>query len=314
MFNVDTRWIFPQKLSGPDAEIKDAGSYVDAWGISRKRPKTSFYYDMTSAPLAQASVEDIKQHAWPKPAIAEDLEEDIAQLAKRDFAIFTSLAGVFEQATYVRGMENFYTDIYNDLRLFEALLDKILEVELAQYEKYFSIAGKYLDVIEFWGDLGSQQGPLIAPKHYKQYIKPREAALVEFAKKHTNAKIALHTCGASYEFMPDILDAGYDILNPIQTTAAGMDPVRLKQEFGKDIVFWGAIDTQRVLPFGTKDEVKQEVHNQIQALATGGGYILAPCHNIQALTPAENVITMFQAALEFGTYPIQDDQISALWV
>lgn len=126
--------------------------------------------------------------------------------------------------------------------------------------------------------------------------------MVDFAKKHTNARICLHSCGSVYDFIPNIIEAGYEVLNPVQTTAAGMDPVKLKNEFGSEMVFWGAIDTQRVLPLGTEEDVKSEVKRQIDALARGGGYILAPCHNIQANTPPKNIVMLFNTANVYGKY------------
>jgi uroporphyrinogen decarboxylase len=118
--------------------------------------------------------------------------------------------------------------------------------------------------------------------------------------------VCLHTCGSSYAFIPDLIDAGYEVLNPVQTTAAGMDPARLKREFGGDLAFWGAVDTQRVLPFRTPGDVKRNVREAIEALAPGGGYLLAPCHNIQANAPPKNVVAIFDAAKEHGGYPIRN--------
>ena len=197
-------------------------------------------------------------------------------------------------------MKEFYMDIAIDMKYFEALMDRTLESLIDIYTKFFKVIGDELDVVQFWGDLGTQRGPLISPETYRKYIKPREAELVRLTKKITNAKVALHTCGSVYEFIPDLIDAGYDILNPVKTSAADMESGRLKREFGKDLVFWGGIDTQRVLPFGTVEEVRDEVKRMIDTLAPDGGYILAPCHNIQANTPPENVLEMFEAAIDYS--------------
>ncbi len=193
-------------------------------------------------------------------------------------------------------------DAYINRSYFEKLLDKVLEIELQRYSSFFDAVGEHLDIVEFWGDLGTQDGPMISPDLYRRVIQPRERQLVDLVKDKTGAKAALHTCGAVFDFIPDIIDAGYEVLNPVQTTAVGMDPVLLKREFGQDITFWGAIDTQHTLPFGTAAETRDEVKRIIDILAPGGGFIFAPCHNIQAMTPPENVIAMFAAAAEHGVY------------
>jgi uroporphyrinogen decarboxylase len=309
MFNVDTRYIFPRMLSDDDFIIRMDDRYEDAWGIVRARPKGFHYYEMVKAPLREADLGDIETHPWPSSyAFNEELiQAEIQRLASTGYAIFTCLAGVFEQSTYVRGLEALLTDLYENLPFFEAILDRILEALTSMYERFFALVGEHLDVIQFWGDLGTQHGPLISPDHYRRYVKPRESALVEFAKKNTNAKICLHSCGAVSAFIPDLIDAGYEILNPVQTTAADMDPTWLKREFGKDIAFWGSIDTQQILPFGSTEDVRQEVKHKIETLGPGGGYLLAPCHNIQAQTPPENVVAVFEAAKEYSAYPIVKD-------
>ena len=305
-FNVDTRYIFPKASPVENPFMKKEDSFIDEWGITWYRPESSFYYDMIDFPLKdEDSIESLNLHKWPDPnniLCKENLLENLDAVNNKNKAIFTSLAGCFEQATYVRGMNQFYMDAYINPEYFEALLDKVLEIEMERYSQFFETVGEHLDVVEFWGDLGMQIGPMISPELYRTKIKPREKQLVDLVKKKTNAKACLHTCGACFDFIPDIIDAGYEVLNPIQTTAAGMEPAKLKREFGKDITFWGAIDTQHILPFGNVQEVKEEVQQKIDLLASDGGFILAPCHNIQASTPPQNVIALFEAAVEYGKY------------
>jgi len=304
-FGVDTRYIFPKLPSDDDLVIREDDQYTDPWGIVRRRPKGSHYYDIARAPLEGKDRDAVESHPWPYGGLPYEEEAMRAELARQlgsGCALFSCLAGVFEQATYLRGMEEFYTDVYTDPSMFEAILDKVLEVELSMYERFFGIVGEHLDVVQFWGDLGSQKGPLIDPDHYRRYIKPREAALVEYTKQNTSARVCLHTCGSAYAFIPDLIDAGYDLLNPVQTTALDMEPVRLKREFGRDLVFWGSIDTQSTLPFGSEQDVRAEVRAKIDTLGDGGGYILAPCHNIQAGTPARNVAAMYDEAQRYGVY------------
>jgi uroporphyrinogen decarboxylase len=150
-----------------------------------------------------------------------------------------------------------------------------------------------------------QTGPLLSPNLYRKYIKPRTMKICGFIRDNTKAKIFYHCCGSVIQFMQDFIDLGFDILNPVQTTATGMDPNNLKKMWGDKICFHGGIDTQKILPFGTPNEVENEVVRLIRSLAPGGGYILAPCHNIQPNTPPENVIRMFEVANKYGTYPLE---------
>ena len=303
-FNVDTRYIFPVYLSGADSLPRENHAFQDPWGITWHRPGGSFYYDIEHAALRNASsTNDIYRHPWPSPDTLCDeaaVRENMQTLDHNRFALFTSLSGVFEQATYLRGMERFYMDLVTDIPFTEALLDRVLEVELAAYEKFFSLVGNRLDVVEFWNDFGSQSGPLISPEFFRIYVKPRERKLIDFTSEHTAAHIALHSCGSVLDFIPDFIDMGVEILNPVQTTARDMDPRILKREFGKYLVFWGAIDTQRILPFSDPEDVRQEVREKIAVLGEGGGYLLAPCHNIQNSTPPENVLALFSAAQDYG--------------
>jgi len=133
-------------------------------------------------------------------------------------------------------------------------------------------------------------------------IKPKQRRLLEAIKRKTDARIYYHSCGAVFDLIPDLIDLGFDILNPVQVSARGMDTRRLKEAYGNDIVFWGGIDTQHVLPFGKPEEVADEVRRRIDDLAPGGGFIFAAVHNIQALVPPENIVAMFETALEYGRY------------
>jgi uroporphyrinogen decarboxylase len=305
-FHVDTRYIFPVYLSGEDSIPRENHAFRDPWGITWYRPRGSFYYDIKHPSLHNASSpKDINSHPWPSPEMLCDeaaVHESMQSVDHHRFAVFTSLSSVFEQATYLRSMERFYMDLVTDIPLTESLLDRVLEVELATYKKFFGLVGDRIDVVEFWNDFGSQSGPLISPDFFRSYVKPRERKLIDCTLKHTGARIALHSCGSVFDFIPDFIDMGVEILNPVQTTARNMDPRTLKREFGKHLVFWGSIDTQRILPFGNPEDVRREVQEKIAVLGEDGGYLLAPCHNIQNNTPPENVLALFSAAENFGRY------------
>jgi uroporphyrinogen decarboxylase len=163
--------------------------------------------------------------------------------------------------------------------------------------------GDFLHVFTYWDDLAAQNSLMISADSYRESIKPRQRRLVEAIKKKTKAKVFLHCCGAVFDLIPDFIEVGFDILNPVQVSAKGMDPARLKREFGKDIVFWGGgIDTQRTLPFGTPEEVEDEVKRRIDELGPGGGFVFATVHNIQSFVPPANIVAAFDTALRHGQY------------
>ncbi len=321
LFGVDTRYIFPKTPRGWDGTVAEDGyfmdkfgmrwqhSFRDEWGVKWHRPVSSHYYDMVERRLEQVTtMEGLDTYPWPDPAAegrVDGLKEEIDHLfSETECAIFTSGQGIFELTWQCYGMENFFFAMADDLPFIKKLLDKSAEALAGLYGKFLDVTGPYLDCMELYSDYGTQLGPLISPKFYREVIKPRDMELNSFLKSKTNAKICLHSCGSVYAFLPDLIEAGFEVLNPIQTTATGMNSARLKREFGKDLVFWGAIDTQKVLPFGTPLDVEREVEEKIRELGVGGGYIVASCHNIQAQTPVANVTTMFEAAQKYGQYPL----------
>ena len=180
------------------------------------------------------------------------------------------------------------------------LMDRYLEHAFAAAESFYAALGDDMDMVYGLGDdVASHTGMWMSPADYRRYIKPRHAEIARFIKKRTNAKIIHHCCGACSEIIPDLIEVGVDVLNPTQTSAVGMDPAFLKREFGDEITFWGGIDVMHLLPEGTKQEVEREVKRHIDILAPGGGYVFAPSHIIQRYTPPENVLVMYQTALEY---------------
>jgi uroporphyrinogen decarboxylase len=185
----------------------------------------------------------------------------------------------------------------------DRLMDRITDIYIESCDRYLNQVGPYIQVFTFWDDVCGQDGWLISPDLYRRMIKPKQRRLVEAIKKKTDAKLFYHSCGATFDLIPDLIDLGFDILNPVQVSARGMDTRRLKAAFGNDIVFWGGgVDTQRVLPFGTPQEVGEEVKRRIDDLAPGGGFVFAAVHNIQAFVPPQNVVAAFDTALEYGRY------------
>jgi uroporphyrinogen decarboxylase len=185
----------------------------------------------------------------------------------------------------------------------DRIMEKLTELYIKASLDYLNEVGPYLDVVIYWDDVCGQNGWLIRPDLYIKQVKPRQRRLVEAIKKKTKAKLFYHGCGAVYDLIPHLIEIGFDIINPVQVSAKGMDTRRLKREYGRDIVFWGGgIDTQHVLPFGKPQEVADEVKRRIDDLAPGGGFVFAAVHNIQAFVPPENIIAAFDTALEYGRY------------
>jgi uroporphyrinogen decarboxylase len=178
-----------------------------------------------------------------------------------------------------------------------SFLDRLVELHLADLERFLSAVGACIDVIVFGDDLGMQTGPQISPRMYREFFKPRHRMLWQRSKKLSDAKVMLHCCGGVRELLPDLIDAGLDAINPVQISCRGMDAHCLKAEFGKDIVFWGGgADTRTVLPHGSPAEVRSHVREQIAALAPDGGFVFQQVHNILADVPPANIAAMFAAA------------------
>jgi uroporphyrinogen decarboxylase len=193
------------------------------------------------------------------------------------------------------------------------VLRRVTDISEAVMGRYLDLVGPTIQMIKMGDDLGAQNGPLMSPRTYRAVIKPYHKELFDFIRTRTRARIFLHTCGSVYRLLPDLIDAGVEVLNPVQVSAVDMDTRRLKAEFGDRLSFMGAIDTQRVLPFGTPDEVKREVERRIADLAPGGGFILAPVHNVQADVSPENLVTMYRHARRVGTYPARMSQGGDSW-
>ncbi len=176
-----------------------------------------------------------------------------------------------------------------------------------RWKDSYATLGRFdvVDIVEFPDDLGYQQQLQMSPALYRRMIKPYHRKLVDAIKANSKAKVFLHSDGSLYPVIKDLIEIGIDILNPVQTTAKDMQSDRLKREFGNNLSFWGAIDTQHALPHGTPADVEGEVALRISHLAKGGGYVVASCHNIQAEVPPENVMAMFKAVDKYGKYPLK---------
>ena len=203
------------------------------------------------------------------------------------------------------GMENALLLTVLDTRLFDALLTKLTEVLGGFYDAFLDVVGPYVQVVEMADDLGTNNGPMFNPEAYRKFMKPKHKETIDLIKrKAPNAKVMLHCDGAVRKFIPDLIEAGFDILNPIEGHLRGMDPVELKKEFGSEMVFQGGVDVKQVLNHGTVEDVRREVRLRIEQMGVGGGYILAPAHNFGNDIPLENMLAFFEAGHELGFYPL----------
>jgi uroporphyrinogen decarboxylase len=308
--HVDTRGVASGDPAGWKPCIREEGryrSFTDAWGLSRRMPRDGWYYDLCGHPLAEAaSPEEIRRYPWPDPQDPARFAGLRARAqAARDTGCAVILGGVCsgltEMSLWLRGYEQFFTDLVADRPMAEVMLDLILETKLRYWERALAEVGDLVDIAMEGDDLGMQQCLLMNPRVYRELVKPRQAQLFSHIKKQAPVFVFYHTCGSVVEILPDLIEVGVDILNPVQVSAAGMDTRRLKAEFGRDIVFWGGgVDTQRVLPHGTPQEVRDEVRRRIDDLAPGGGFVFNTVHNIQADVPPENILAMWETLQEYG--------------
>ena len=299
-------------------QLHDDGSQVvldSAGNVLLKMPQNGYYFDPMYSPLAEAtSIDEIDRHieaveSYDRPSYLDKSYEELAQKAKKlrdntDYLLVGFFGGhIFQAAQALRGWETFLVDLLANQRFAEALMDKLVEVNMRRFEHYANTIGKYVQVVHVEDDLGMQDRPLLSPELYRNRVKPYHKKLYSFIKSKCDAYLLLHTDGAVSQFIPDFIEMGVDALNPVQVSAKGMDTRRLKRDFGPDISFWGGgCDTQRVLPFGTPEEVREEVRRRIDDLALGGGFVFTHVHNIQSHVPPENIVAMYETVREYGVY------------
>jgi uroporphyrinogen decarboxylase len=260
-------------------------------------------------PIKETSLRALDEYAWPRPDPQEynlRLRAQAEELYHHtEFALVGSAViggGIFEQPARTMGLPNFLMALIQEPQFADRLMEQITDIYIESCNNYLEQLGGYLQVFTFWDDVCTQDGWMIRPDLYRKLIKPKQRRLVEAIKKKTDAKLFYHSCGATFDLVPDLIDIGFDILNPVQVSAKGMDPRRLKQAYGNDITFWGGVDTQHLLPFGSPAQVAEAVRRLIDDLAPGGGFVFTTVHNIQAFVPPENILAAFDTALEHGWY------------
>ena len=311
---IDAKGVFPRPGSAYERMLTDDGQYLsfrDEFGIGRRMPKDGgLYFDAYAHPLAGDIDEtDVERFAWPDPhdsaryAGMADEARRIVEEEGRAVYVVPICTGLTEVYFRLRGFEDGYMDLAANPDLAARIMDHILELKLAYWERVLAELGEWIDLAGESEDLGGQDGLLFSPAIYRRLVKPRQAELFGLIHARSRARVFLHSCGAIRDLIPDLIEVGVDVLNPVQVSAAGMDSAGLKREFGADLTFWGGgVDTQRVLGSGTPGEVRDEVRRRIEDLKPGGGFVFATVHNVQPNVPAENLLAMWEALREFGVY------------
>jgi uroporphyrinogen decarboxylase len=313
---VDVYGINPGGVPGatpPPRTEEGYHKFLDEWGIEWWMPaEGGFYYDMRRHPLEQIdTVEQLRKVRFPDPLHPARYEgmaaraEELMNGRQKAYVLGRNAPGIWEVALWMRGFENFFCDMAERTAFAEALMDIICEIKMKYWQKALATVGTNVMMVSEADDLASQNALLCSPAMYRKLIKPRHARLFSFIKKQAQVpvKIFYHSCGAVAPLIPDLLEAGVDILNPVQVSAAGMETRELKKRFGRDLTFYGGgVDTQEVLPHGRPDQVRDEVRRRIEDLAPGGGFIFNTVHNIQADVPPENIMAMWEALQEYGIY------------
>lgn len=317
LLGVDTRGLNPLNShnwgvveeEGMDEKYGDLyWSYHDEWGITHRKPRPDgLYYSLWQAPLNRPdlSAQDILRHPWPRmddPQRIAGLRQKAEQYRAAGFAVVLKdpFAGIFEMAQRIVGMENLLVMMASDAALAGVLFEKLAGLKLSFWEMALPRLADAVDVISHADDYGTQESQLISPRMYRQQIKPHwQVVLGRVRALAPNVRLFFHSCGNVRPLIPDFIEMGVEILNPVHIRAQGMEPAALKRDFGDALSFWGGgVDTQGVLPYGTPDQVRDDVRRNLDALAPGGGYVFNTVHNIQADVPAENMIAMYETLMQ----------------
>ncbi len=278
----------------------------DEWGNEWTQSQDTGLFFVSRSPLAGTlDAGDVHRHAWPDPAGLIDVASVAAaarQLrAETDCALALDLPdGVVHLSQFLRGFGDWLMDLAGDHVALEAIMDTVTDIYVAMLPPLLQAVGDNVDVVLHCDDIAAQNGPLIDPRTYRRVIEPRQKRIIETIKAHTSAKVLYHSCGSLGWALPDLIAMGVDAVNPVQVSAAHMDTRWLKQEYGHDLAFWGAVDTQYALPFGTPDDVRAEVRHRIEDMAGEGGYIIGSVHVIQQEVPPHNILAMAEAAHVYG--------------
>jgi uroporphyrinogen decarboxylase len=309
------RWAAPERIEGEWILKNDKGLTVG------RMPDGAIYFEQCYWPYVdhddlERLSDALEETIWvaikspPGPLVAgpdgaQRLAEGARRLRARTERAIIGLFGgnLLEVGQFLYRIDNFLMLLAGDPDRAHAFLDRLVELHLANLERFLAAVGDSIDIILFGDDLGMQNGPQMSPAMYEEFFKPRHARMWARAKELANVKVMLHCCGGVQPLLRHLIEAGLDAINPVQISCAGMDPRALKQQFGKDLTFWGGgCDTHRVLSGGTPDEIRRHVRRQVEILKPGGGCVFQQVHNVLANVPPENIVAMFEAAYSHARY------------
>ncbi|NLM94700.1 MAG: hypothetical protein GX165_03980 [Firmicutes bacterium] len=306
-FDVDVRGVFMGRLdSRPEIErpLNSSTVYTDEWGVTRIKPPTSHYYDLYECPFDREdlTITDVNNYNWPDP---EDpgryrgvVERARELREKTDYGVmFVFNVNVVHVTQFMRGFYLWFEDLLLRPELLRTMMRRVVDIHLAVGERILPQVAPYVDIVQVSDDMGTQDRLQFSPEIYREIIKPFHREIYNMIHDLTSAKLWLHSCGAISEVLDDLIEIGVDIINPVQVAAKGMEIESLKERFGDRIVFWGGIDTQKLLPQGSPEEVAETVRRTAKILGKGGGYVLCGTHNIQPEVPVENIITMYDTII-----------------
>lgn len=288
-------------LRGELERAVSATENIDCWGVRRRL--VGGYWDIVSPPLKGATVEDLKSFPWPAPELDDALLERLRVQARRraeetPYVVIAEhpVFGVLELACWMCGYDDFLLRLALDPDFVHAFLDRYFAIQMRVIEQYYGAVGEYADLTMSGDDFGTQSGPLMSPSMFREFIAPYFRERIARTKAIGPRYYWHHSCGSIADLLEDIIACGVDILNPVQTSAAGMVPRALREAAGDRLTFWGAIDVQDLLRTATPSEVTDCVRETITALGERGGYVVAPAHNVQDDVPPENIVAMIEAA------------------
>jgi len=314
--DVDIRYIDGPRYVGPDPQVHEDGSVEDHWGVPRVRVEagsgehTSVYREVIDFPLNSATtVDEIREYPkWPSPDWFDYdcVRQQVAE-ARRTGKVVVFMgdrmnrAAQLKPAMYLRGIDQILVDLALDPDIAEYIFQRVAAFYLEYARRTFEAAGGGIDIFMMGDDFGTQKGLFVSPDMWRQFLRPGFKAFIDLGHQY-GCKVAHHSCGSIQPIIPDLIECGLEILNPIQPDVENMDRRELKQLFGDRLCFHGSMSIQQTLPFGTPDDVRREVQERAETLGPGGGFIFCTAHNIQADTPTENIVALFEAYRTFGRY------------
>jgi uroporphyrinogen decarboxylase len=315
-FDVDFRYIDGPKYVGPEPEVHEDGSVEDHWGVPRVRVEvgsagqSTVYREVLDFPLRDAqSIEEIRDYPkWPSPdwfdygCVADQVAE---ARSSGKVVIFMgdrmNRCAQLKPAMYLRGVDQILVDVAIEPEIAEYIFGRVAEFYVEYGRRTLEAAGGGIDILMLGDDFGTQKGPFMSPQMWRRFLRPGFKEFVDLGRRY-GCKVGHHSCGSIRPIIGDLIECGLDILNPVQPDVHDMDRRELKESFGDRLSFHGSISIQKTLPFGTPDEVRDEVRERFETLGPGGGFIFCTAHNIQADTPTENVVALFDAYRSLGCY------------